>query len=381
MEGKMNYIGVDLHKDSMTVVVCDEKGEIFAKERIACKCVHKIEKFFLQSQFQPCMVAVEAIGFYHWFFDLLENNVEKFILANPAETRKYSWDQPKTDFRDATKLALLLCGGEFERNKSLSCFIPDKTLRTFRELTRQRHNLVCHHTSLVNSARRIFLKNNLTGPKILTAISLESFLSRFAEKFSDCHKKFLYTISENLFYNERQTTELEREIEKFVHLERFKGLYDILTSIPGIGVMVAATLISEIGDFSRFHHPDKLASYVGLCPKVWQSESTIRYGRITKKGPVYVRRALVNAAWVSIRDEGKPRGIFHRVLRRAGRKKAIVAVARKLLVWSWYLVAEGKTWETLATNNLAYNKSGTTLIRLLKKGENRDESLRAPSAA
>lgn len=278
-------------------------------------------------------------------------------------------------------MALLLCGGEFERNKSLSCFVPDKTLRTFRELTRQRHNLVCHHTSLVNSARRIFLKNNIAGPKQLTATNLESFLTRFGDKFSHYHKQFLYTISENLFYNERQITELEREIEKFLHLERFKELYETLTSIPGIGDMVAATLISEIGDFARFDHPDKLASYVGICPKVWQSENTVRYGRVTKKGSVYVRRVLVNAAWVSIREDGKPRRIFNRICKKAGRKKAIVAVARKLLVWSWYLVAEKEKWETIATEPLAENKSGMTLMRLLKQAQERDKSLKATSVA
>jgi transposase len=371
----MNYIGVDLHKDSMTVVGCNEKGEIFVKERIPCKCIGKIEEFFSQRQLQPCSVAVEAIGFYHWFFDLLEGKVEKLILANPVETRKYAWDQPKTDFRDATKLALLLCGGEFERNKSLTCFVPDKTLRTFRELTRHRHNLVRHHTSWVNSARRIFLKNNLAGPKALSAASLENFLNHWADRFSDHHKKFLYTISENLFYNERQIIETEREIEKFLQLERFQELREILTSIPGVGDMVAATLISEIGDFARFPIPEKLASYAGMVPKVWQSENTIRYGKITKKGPKFVRRALIQAAWVSIREEGKPRRIFNRVVKRAGRKKAIVAVGRKLLFWSWYLVAEKEKWATLATSNLTENKSGVTLLRLLKKAEGRDKSL------
>ncbi len=367
---EMNYLGVDLHKDSLAVVGCDEEGTIFLKERLACKCVHKVEQFFLQASLQPCTVIVEAIGFYHWLFDLLEGKVARLVLANPGEVRKYAWDQPKTDFRDATKLAHLFCNGEFERNRSLVCFVPDKELRILRELTRARHHLVCHHTSLVNSARRIFLKNNLSGPRVVTAATLETFLHRFGERFPEYHRKFLYTLSENLFRNERQITEIEREIDKFLHLERFKSVHQTLTSIPGIGDMVAATLISEIGDFSRFPTPEKLAGYCGLVPRVWQSDSTVRYGRVTKKGPLNVRKVLVNAAWVSIREEGKTRRIFHRIARRAGRKKAIVAVARKLLVWSWYLVTEKEKWETIATTNLAERKSGVTLMRLLKNAGN-----------
>lgn len=364
----MTYIGVDLHKDSMTIVCCDKQGEFIRKERIPCKCVGKIEEFFAQPQLHPCTVVVEAIGFYHWLFDLLEGKVEKLVLANPVETRKYCWDQAKTDFRDARKLALMLAGGEFERNKSLSCFVPDKTLRTFRELTRYRHNLVDRHTSLANSAHRILLKNNLAGPKNINGKSLESFLSRFGEKFSVYHKNFLMQISENLFYNERQIKQVEQEIQPFLHMDRFKQFYDILTSIPGIGDTVSASLISEIGDFSRFDHPDKLASYAGLCPRVFASDKTVRYGKITKKGSVFIRKSLINAAWVSIREDEKPRRIFNRVCKRAGRKKAVVAIARKLLVWIWYLVAEGEKWHAISTrpDSLTSNKSGVTLVRLLK---------------
>ena len=364
----MIYIGVDLHKDSMTIVCCDEQGNWISQEKIACKCTGKIEKFFAQPQLHPCTVVVEAIGFYHWLFDLLENKVETLILANPVETRKYSWDQPKTDCRDAKKLALLLSGGEFQRNKSLACFVPDTSLRTFRELTRHRHNLVRQHTSLINSAHRILLKNNLAGPKNITGSSLELFLTRFGKKFSIYHKNFLMQISENLFYNERQIKQTEQEIESFLHLERFKPLYEILTSIPGIGNTVCACLISEIGDFSRFDHPDKLASYAGLCPRVFASDKTVRYGKITKKGSVFIRKALINAAWVAIREDDKPRRIFNRVCKRAGRKKAVVAIARKLLVWIWYLMAENEKWKAISTrpDSLTSNKSGVTLIRLLK---------------
>jgi hypothetical protein len=129
----MNYIGVDLHKDNMTVVGVNEKGEIFVKERIAPKCIGKIDEFFSQQFLHPCKLVCESIGFYHWFYDLVSPKVEQFILANPIETKKYSWNNPKTDFKDATKLAFLLAGGEFERNKALSCYIPDKIERTFRE--------------------------------------------------------------------------------------------------------------------------------------------------------------------------------------------------------------------------------------------------------
>ncbi|MGC9066801.1 MAG: hypothetical protein ACP5JO_09360, partial [Candidatus Ratteibacteria bacterium] len=131
----MNYIGVDLHKDSMSIVGVNENNVIFVKERIPTKCIGKIQEFFTSPNISPCIVACEAIGFYYWFYDLISDKVEKFILANPIETKKYFWNKPKTDFRDATGFAFLLISGEFNRNKYLSSYIPDKTIRSFREIT------------------------------------------------------------------------------------------------------------------------------------------------------------------------------------------------------------------------------------------------------
>lgn len=377
-EEKMNYIGVDLHKDSMSIVGVNQNGVIFVKERIPTKCIGRINEFFERDDIKPCIVACEAIGFYHWFYDICQQKVEKFILANPIETRKYSWNKPKTDFLDATRLAILLSSGEFEKNMSLSCYVPSKIERNFREITRTRANLVRRKTSLINSARRIFLKNNLSGPKTINYHTLFSFVDKFSDKFNQIHTKILYMISEDLFYIEKQISEIERDIYKFLSLPQFKKICQIITTIPGIGYMVAATIISEVGDFKRFPKPDYLCSYAGLVPRVFQSSSTIRYGRITKQGSTYIRRALVNASWVSIRESEKIRKIFTRIAKRTGRKKAIVAISRKLLSWCWYLVINDETWNENIENPIK-DRSGMTLRAVLNEFEKRDEFIKKNS--
>lgn len=377
---KMNYIGVDLHKDSMSIVGINENDVIFVKERIPTKCTFKIEEFFSRDDIKPFKIACEAVGFYHWFYDICEGKTIKFILANPIEVKKYSWNEPKTDFKDATKLAYLLKNGEFDRNKSLSCYVPTKIERTFREITRQRANTVRRKVSLINSARRIFLKNNLCGPKIITSHSLCSFIDKFYDKFNEYHIKFLFMISENLFYIERQISEIEREIYKFLSIDKFKKMHQIITTIPGIGDMVSATLISEIGDFERFTEPEYLSSYAGLVPKVFQSGDKTRYGKITKQGSTYIRRALINASWVSIREDEKIRRIFTRIAKRRGRKKAIVAISRRLLCWCWHLVINNETWNEFIKNPME-NRSAMTLKRFLNKIEERDEFIKKNSVA
>jgi len=381
MEETMNYIGVDLHKDNMTIVGVNEKGDVFVKERMAPKCIGKIEEFFSQESLHPCKIVCESIGFYHWFYDLISQKVDQFILANPIETRKYSWNNPKTDFRDATKLALLLAGGEFERNKSLSCYIPDKVERAFRETTRVRFHLVRRKTSIINSARRIFLKNNLAGPKILNYSTLSQFINKYGDRFNEIHRKFLYIFAEDLFYLEKQISDIEREIHNFLSMERFARIHKILITIPGVGDMVSAVLISEIGNFRRFQDPEFLASYAGMVPKVFQSDQKIRYGKITKEGSVYIRYALVNASWVAVREDERIRRIFGRIAKRAGRKKAIVAIGRKILIWSWHLVIKNETWGSLNNEFPAENRSGMTLERVLNEMKKRDEFIQKNSVA
>jgi hypothetical protein len=156
-------------------------------------------KFFCTASVASLRRVVEAISFYHWLFDLLENRVETLILANPVETKKYSWDQPTTDCRDAKKVAILLSGREFQRNKSLACFVPDKSLRTFRELIRHRDNFVRHHTSLVNSAHKILLKNNLKDLKILSGTLWSCFLLVSKKSFLYIIKTILYKYWKTFF--------------------------------------------------------------------------------------------------------------------------------------------------------------------------------------
>jgi Transposase and inactivated derivatives len=256
-------------------------SQIIFKEDSSCAI--KIDEFFSQQFLHPCKLVCESIGFYHWFYDLVSPKVEQFILANPIETKKHSWNNPKTDFKDATKLAFLLAGGEFERNKSLSCYIPDKIERTFRETTRTRFHLVRRKTSIINSARRIFLKNNLAGPKILNYSTLCQFINKYGDKFNEMHRKFLYMLAENLFYMEKQISEIERDIYKFLSMERFKNIHQILITIPGVGDMVSAVLISEIGDFKRFPQPNFLASYAGVVPRVFQSDKKLDMAKLLNR--------------------------------------------------------------------------------------------------
>jgi len=118
----------------------------------------------------------------------------------------------------------------------------------------------------------------------------------------------------------------------------------ILTSIPGIGFIGASTLIAEIGDVHDFEDADKLTKWAGLTPSVYQSANVTRTGSITKQGSRHIRWILVELGHVAIRSPGWIRTFFERLMPKKGYKKAIVAVARKMLRIVWHLLVHDEVF-------------------------------------
>ena len=115
-----------------------------------------------------------------------------------------------------------------------------------------------------------------------------------------------------------------------------------LMTIPGIGPVVASTVLASIGDISRFETPEKLSCYFGLTPKVRQSgDRPARHGRISKQGNTHARKMLVEAAWSAKTAPGPLKAFFQRVQRNRGAPAAAVATARKLAVMIWHVLTDG----------------------------------------
>jgi len=105
----------------------------------------------------------------------------------------------------------------------------------------------------------------------------------------------------------------------------------------GIGLLTAMTLLAAIGDISRFEHPNQLVGYAGLGARVHASGETHTTGGITKQGRRELRAAMVEAAWVAVEHNAFWKAKFAHLARRIGDAKAIVAIARQMLVSMWYL--------------------------------------------
>jgi len=340
----MLHIGADLHKDQVTLVTQSDHGDVLLKKRIPCKCVNHIRAFFEASE-RPFQLAVEAVGFYHWFYDLVEPYADRIYLANATEVRHRSVSGPKTDFKDATNIAELLRIGLFERDYHLRSYVASPPLRALRHQTRRRNRLVRRQTDEKNALRKYLLQCNLKGPRTIDAPSLARWLSAQEHKLPEHTAATAWDIADQLAVFERQQARIERTIAKRVRdLQPWKRLFEILDSLPGVGDIVAWTLIAEIEDFTRFDRAEQLVNYVGLDPRVFQSDKTVRHGKVAKQGPRDARWALQQAAWVAVVHDRRCQLIYDRIRARSGKKKAAVAVARKLLVWAYHLVKRNQLY-------------------------------------
>ena len=127
-----------------------------------------------------------------------------------------------------------------------------------------------------------------------------------------------------------------------------------LMQLPGVGVIVAMTILSAIGDIRRFESPKKLVGYAGLGVGVHDSGQTHRGKGITKYGRKELRWALVEAAWQAVRSHPRWRAEYDALCRRKHPNQAIVAMARKLLVTLWYLLSREGAYNRSSDEDLAY---------------------------
>jgi transposase len=133
-----------------------------------------------------------------------------------------------------------------------------------------------------------------------------------------------------------------------------------LQSMPFVGPRLAELVVSTIGDARRFANSRQVSAYAGLVPKQFQSGTMQRLGRITGQGPKLLRRVLVQAAWGMQKRQGRGKIVFERLChgQKTRRKQAIVALARKILVWCWAMLRDGTTWDESAAREGACAAAG-----------------------
>jgi transposase len=322
------------------------------------------------------VIAMESTGvFWHPIFNLLEEG-RTIILVNAQHMK--ALPGRKTDVKDSQWLADLLRHGLLKAS-----FIPPKPIRELRELTRYRKTLVHERTQEINRLQKLLEGANIklaavatdvlgkSGRDMLHAliggeqdadILAELARGRLRAKLPDLrlalegrvqpHHRFLLTrILAHIDYLEQSLGQVEQEIE--AHLHPFEEAMALLRSITGIQETTAAGILAEIGtDMARFPSDKHLASWAGVCPGNQQSAGK-RLGGRTTQGNSYLKALLGEVAWaISRTRDNYLSAYYHRIARRRGKKKAIVALEHKVLVIIYHVLRTKKPYADLGPDYL-----------------------------
>ena len=284
----------------------------------------------LLHRYRRCTIQVvyEAGCFGFWLHDhLIEHGVE-CLVTPPNLVPEESGNRVKTDRKDSRKLAHLLAKGLLKR-----IFVPGKKECYHRQLVRWRRQLIGDRTRVQNriKAELRFYGINISEPVGKWTKGFMENLNRIRFEDRFMQESFNRLLEQYRFLAE-QIEKQNALIHELSEKELYRNRVEILKSVPGIGTIAAMELLLELQDVARFRQADQLAAYVGLPPSQYSSADKIRMGRITKAGRHSVRATLVQVAWQLIRKDQTMREKYERIKTRSGARRAIVAIARTLLL-------------------------------------------------
>jgi transposase len=338
MKAESSFIGIDYHKRYSVFCVLDAQGEVLERGRI--DHLYPEQFIALVGRWPRCRVVFEACMNWHWLLEILEEAMprEDIVLANAFKTRIIAEAQIKTDKVDARILADLLRG-----NLVSSVHLCGKATREIKEVLRQRCFFVRQRTMMRNRIHRLLgAQHGLKLPECSDLFGAKgmSFLSKLK---LPAPAGFLLTQQLALLGDlALRIREDEKALEAMV--EASPSLNHV-RSIPGMGPILAAVVVSEIDTINRFPSAQKLCGYAGLCPSTSSSGGKTFQGKLLPRCNKWLRWAFVEAAWVAV-GCSPYFGDFYRRKRTLGKKanSAILATARRMARITWQLLTQERDY-------------------------------------
>jgi transposase len=376
--------GMDVHEKKIDVCIAHgpiDKPPIY-ELRTFSTMTSDLEalKSWLKS-YEVTAIAMESTGVY-WkpIFNIMEDEFD-ILLAHPQHIR--SLRRNKTDIKDCMWIADLLRHGLVPRS-----FIPPKEIRELRDLNRTRRKLVGMMTSEKNRVVKVLEDANIKLSSVVTKIYGVSSLNMIRallekdklsrEEIADMakgklkkktdllvkaldgrvtdHHRFLLRLHlDNIEYLSCQIGKIDEEIQQ--KMAPFQEKSKMIQTIPGISEVNASAILAEIGvDMSQFPDEAHLSAWAGVCPGIRESAGKKKSGK-TQKGNSFLKGTLTEAAWAASRTKGSAySAIYHNIARRRGKKRALIAVAHRLLIDIYRILKTGQPYQEIGAE-VVYERS------------------------
>ena len=335
------YIGIDMHKKSWKLRWCtdlfDGAAKTFTSDPVALK--KYIDKYYPDYEVY-CAYEAGSCGYsaarafqsYGW----------EVLVLNPSDIPRPGKQRVvKTDKIDSKNIAKQLRNGSLQ-----GIHIPDVEQEQLRSLFRRRFDLVKDLRRIKSRIKSFLLYHGIALPPSLDNPNWSRKFINWLEALKweyPTAKQALNSLLGNYQFVEKQIREASNQIRAYCR-KHYKGDYYLLRTIPGIGGLIAAAFISEIGDMRRFTSFKQLASFVGLVPGIYQSGENIKTLGMSPRKNRILRSYMVESAWIACRKDPVMQA-YYRSHTGKDSKKIIVKVARKLLSRMLAVIRSGIPYE------------------------------------
>lgn len=333
-------LGIDLGKNSCSVVGLDGSGKVILRRRMQRKTI-----VVLASKLSSCVVAMEACCGAHHLGRILSAQGHTLRLMSPEYVRPYVKAQ-KNDERDAEAIAEAAT-----RPTMRFVTLKSQEQLDMQTLHRARDRVVRERTSLMNQLRAILLERGIIVPKGRAKLRFR-LTEILAQSFEELSTRIRVLIGDMLARWNALDDRIAAFDAEFAAEAKQCEAASRLTSIPGIGALNATALVAAVGDAQTFARGRDLAAWLGLVPRQVTTGGKPRLLGITKRGSKYLRKMLIQGARSALpflsRSSTRLGQWLRGLLARAHSNAVVVALAAKLARIVWALLRHGTTFEQRA---------------------------------
>ena len=331
----MRHFGIDVHLRASEICEVDGRGGVVGRDRISTTEASLGRFFGGRGRWR---VVLESSGMSAWVARLLEEVGHEVVVVNPRRMRLIAESTLKCDRVDAEVLARF---SRLDPTLVAPVYQRSQEAQELRTRLRVRQSLVRTRTGLINAVRGTLRAHGYR----MGSATAKRFVGHFVElKLSAELRSALDPLIETLAGVTARIEQLDRELEA---LSRSDELLERLQTVPGVGPLVGVSFVAWVDRAERFTRSRDVGACLGLRPQLRASGGQEQRGRITREGDSEMRRLLVQAAHAALRSR-QDSALKHwaeQLAMRVGKKKALVALARKIGVLLHHLWVTGESFE------------------------------------
>jgi transposase len=340
------YIGIDSHKHYVMVGGMNARREWNLRPRKVQ--MPRFRAWATQNLKASDTVVLETTANVWDIYDIVAPLVSKTVVANAYKVRQIAEARVKTDKEDVKRLLTLLIADIVPE-----VWVPPMHVRELRSLISFRWRIGKQLTMSKNRLHSVVQRFNLKPPEgNLLAEKNQDWWDE--QEFSELTGFQVELDLEIIAHLEGQKAKIDQKLAELSNIQPWSDEMVFLMQIPGFGLLTGMILLSAVGDISRFSHPKKLVGYAGLGAGVHSSGQKHQEKSITKQGRKELRWVLVQAAWAAVRSDPYWKAQYQRLTKVKHPNKAIVAIARRLLVSAWHILTKHEPYRRADDETIAY---------------------------